>query len=76
MPLQKLRMKHKVSYLKNNYTKANEEIKANLKKKINNYQEIMKNNIKKKKLMEPDQAPPVEKKTHYRIASSKLTLQL
>jgi hypothetical protein len=44
MPLQKLRMKHKVSYLKNNFTKANEEIKANLKKKINNYQEILTKN--------------------------------
>jgi hypothetical protein len=47
MPLQKLRMKQKPNYLKSNFVKTNEEIKANLKKKINNYQDILKRNFYK-----------------------------
>ena len=42
MPLQKFRMKQSSSYLKNNYVKTNEEIKANLKKKISNHNDMMK----------------------------------
>lgn len=71
MPLQKLRMKQKVSYLKSNFTKTNEEIKANLKKKINNYQDILKKNFCKNKVVDIENIDQIRDNVHYRGSSSK-----
>lgn len=69
MPLQKLRMKQKPNYLKGNFIKTNEEIKANLKKKISNYQDILKRNFYKKSQSDNDQRPD-SANSHNRMRSS------
>ena len=72
MPLQKLRMKQKHSYLKSNFLKTNEEIKANMKKQINNYQESMKRSFYKQSNSNDahnSNTNPAEN-VHYRIGSN------
>lgn len=69
MPLQKLRMKQKVNYLKNNFIKTKEELKVN--KKIANYQDIIKRDFYKNKGEEADvKRDEILQKNHFRMLSS------
>lgn len=72
MPLQKLRMKQKHSYLKSNFVKTNEEIKATMKKQIASYQENMKRSFYKQNSSNEATIPntnPTDN-LHYRISSN------